>query len=308
MRRILTFSATLVIIAVACNQGPAQSTDDRVLSAERLATTKEYVALNCQSCHAPNADHDSRLAPPFFAIRKHYLKEFPEQADFEKAIKSFVEKPNEEHALMLGAIEKFGLMPPMMVEEEQLRDIATYLYQVEQEHPQHSGKGNGAHGKGPGAEVKRLALSTKKVLGKNLMGALKDGGKEHALSFCNVQAIPLTDSMSNHLKHRIARVSDKARNPDNKANAAELEILNDYQAALNRKEEMSPRIIRGENGDRGYFPILTNPMCLQCHGKIGAELESDFYQKVRELYPEDEATGYGPGELRGMWVVDLDSL
>ena len=308
MRRILTFSVLFIMMAVACNQGQEQATKDKVLSAEKLATTKEYVALNCQTCHSPDADHDSRLAPPFFAIRKHYLKEFPEQADFEKAIKSFVERPNEEHALMLGAIEKFGLMPPMMVEESQLNDIATYLYQVEQIHPQHSDKGEGAHGKGKSAEVKRLALSTKKVLGKNLMGELKEGGKEHALSFCNVQAITLTDSMSQNLKHRIRRVSDKARNPNNKASAEELKVLAEYQQALESKEELGPRMLNNENGNYGYFPILTNPMCLQCHGKIGAELETDFYQKVQQLYPEDEATGYGPGELRGMWVVDLDSL
>src|SRR5690554_4696328 len=53
------------------------------------------------------------------------------------------------------------------------------------------------------------ASTTKATLGKNLTGAIMEGGTEHALDFCNVQAMPLTDSMSLVHNAKIKRVSDK---------------------------------------------------------------------------------------------------
>jgi len=286
---------------MACQSGspaPSEST-----SAEKYSATAEFMRINCESCHSPTANPSTRLAPPFFAIRKHYLKEYPAQADFQAAMQAFLNKPEEEHALMMGAVEKFGLMPPIYVEEEQLNAITEYLFSVEQPHPQHEGGR-----KGRGARVKELALSTKKVLGKNLMGALKEGGKEHALPFCNERALILTDSMSQHLHHKIRRVSDKARNPLNQADSLELSILAEYAALIAEGQEPGPIVRETEFGSRGYFPITTNAMCLQCHGTLGKELDADFYPKIQNLYPQDKAIGYGAGELRGMWVVALDSL
>lgn len=303
MRKIVLSLLSFLVIAAACQQNPAANSDSQSSPEADYTAAKEYLSLNCESCHSPTADHDSRLAPPFFAIRKHYLKDYPKQADFEKAIMDFIQHPKEENALMKGAVAEFGLMPPMLVEPEQARALAAYLFNVEQAKPNHAGVG-----KHQEKEVEKLALATKKVLGKNLMGALEKGGKEHALSFCNVKAYPLTDSMSNALAHSIRRVSDKARNPKNQASEAELAILAKYALALENKEEMTATIVETEAGKMGYFPILTNPMCLQCHGVIGAELEGPFYEKVKALYPEDQAIGYAAGELRGMWVVALDSL
>ena len=28
--------------------------------------------------------------------------------------------------------------------------------------------------------------------------------------------------------------------------------------------------------------------------------------KIHELYPDDKATGYGPNELRGIWVIEMN--
>ncbi len=68
---------------------------------------------------------------------------------------------------------------------------------------------------------KSIALKTKAVLGKNLLTAINSQGTEHAVSFCATQAIPLTDSTAIALNAKIKRVSDKVRNPYNKANTAE---------------------------------------------------------------------------------------
>jgi hypothetical protein len=47
-------------------------------------------------------------------------------------------------------------------------------------------------------------------------------------------------------------------------------------------------------------------MCLQCHGKPGTDISEATTAKLRQLYPNDKATGYGINELRGIWVVEMN--
>jgi len=48
-------------------------------------------------------------------------------------------------------------------------------------------------------------------------------------------------------------------------------------------------------------------MCMQCHGSENEQIDNNTLAKINELYPDDKATGYGVGELRGIWVVEMDS-
>ncbi len=152
----------------------------------------------------------------------------------------------------------------------------------------------------------KYALSTKAVLGKNLFNAINTKGTEGALDFCNIQAIPLTDSMSTVQKVKIKRVSDKNRNPSNAANDSELSYIATTKMRLADGEKALPQI--REVGDKmvGYYPILANQMCLQCHGKPNEDIAANTLTKIKELYPNDKAVGYNVNELRGIWVVEMN--
>ncbi|HZH87071.1 MAG TPA: DUF3365 domain-containing protein [Brumimicrobium sp.] len=150
------------------------------------------------------------------------------------------------------------------------------------------------------------AVTTKQVLGKNLTGAIMEGGTEHALSFCNVQAMSLTDSMSQVHNATITRVSDKPRNPNNAASAKELEQIQFYKnlvAEGKTGKDIQPNVeIKGEQ-IHFYYPILTNEMCLQCHGTKNEVVKPETLAMLSDLYPEDKATGYGDNEVRGIWSI-----
>jgi len=150
------------------------------------------------------------------------------------------------------------------------------------------------------------ASTTKQTLGKNLTGAIMEGGTEHALSFCNVQAMPLTDSMSQVHNATISRVSDKPRNPNNAANNEELKQIQFYKdlvAEGKTGKDIQPNVeIKGDQV-QFYYPILTNEMCLQCHGARNDVVKPETLAMLSELYPEDKATGYGDGEVRGIWSI-----
>jgi hypothetical protein len=56
-------------------------------------------------------------------------------------------------------------------------------------------------------------------------------------------------------------------------------------------------------GRHGYVePIVMQPLCVTCHGE---EIAEPLRQRIAELYPEDRATGFRVGELRGLFWVEL---
>ncbi|MBA6151377.1 Tll0287-like domain-containing protein [Gelidibacter maritimus] len=152
----------------------------------------------------------------------------------------------------------------------------------------------------------QYALSAQAVLGKNLMQAIKKDGTIGALSFCNEKAYPLTDSMAVVHNVQLKRVSDKPRNQNNQANTEELEVIETYKKSIASQDAPEPMVKTSDAGVQIYFPILTNPMCMQCHGKP-KNIESPTLKKLTVLYPEDKALGYDLNEVRGIWKVTFDN-
>lgn len=150
---------------------------------------------------------------------------------------------------------------------------------------------------------KEYALETQKLLGKNLVGAIQKKGVLGALEFCNVQAIPLTDSIAKKHGAIIKRVSDRPRNNNNKANSVELAQIEHFKKLLEQEKEVQPVVISEGNKNKFYYPIITNAMCLQCHGTPNEEIAPETLNKLAGLYPNDMAIGYGPNEVRGIWSI-----
>lgn len=158
----------------------------------------------------------------------------------------------------------------------------------------------------PVVQGKELAQATGRVLVQNLIKAIGESGPEGALEFCNIQAYPLTDSMSTVLNANIKRVSDQARNPNNRANEQELAYILQAKQELAQGKSLNPQMHQANGKNVGYYPIVTNQLCLQCHGKPNEDIQEGTLKKLATLYPEDQAKGYGPNELRGIWVVEMD--
>ncbi len=153
---------------------------------------------------------------------------------------------------------------------------------------------------------KEIALTTKKALGKNLIGQLSSNGATAALSFCNLKAFPITDSMKMALRADISRKTDKPRNPGNRAQGEESDYIRAMKEQLSKGKQPSP-VIKEVNGKMvGYYPIITNKMCLQCHGSPVKDIKPGTLERIKELYPQDKATGYSANQLRGIWVIEMN--
>lgn len=153
------------------------------------------------------------------------------------------------------------------------------------------------------ADGKRITAEAFALLSKNLTEAIAKDGAPGAIGFCSEKALTLTVSVDANLR----RISHKARNPKNKADATELSILNAYRASMKTGQAPEPQVRRNADGSETFFApiVLGNPLCLKCHGAPGTDIDGETLAALRKLYPQDEATGFTLGELRGLWRVDF---
>ncbi|HOZ67892.1 MAG TPA: DUF3365 domain-containing protein [Chitinophagaceae bacterium] len=159
--------------------------------------------------------------------------------------------------------------------------------------------------KSPLETGQEMAMKTKAILGKHLVTAIQDMGTEGAIEFCSSRAIQLTDSMSTVLGSRIKRVAERNRNPVNVASADELSYIKEIKASLTRKENPKPQLKETTETYTAYYPILTDQLCLQCHGDKKTDIKPATLSTLNRLYPGDKATGFKLNELRGIWVVEM---
>lgn len=157
------------------------------------------------------------------------------------------------------------------------------------------------------AEGGEYAMATQKALGGKLMSAIQSGGPAHAVDFCSAAALPITDSLAQHLGVKIKRVSDRNRNPKNSANELELAYIYSAQEAIKAGQSPAPSGRLEGRTFTGYYPITLGALCLNCHGEVGTEIAPSTAAVIDTKYPEDRATGYDLDELRGIWVVAFET-
>ncbi len=149
-----------------------------------------------------------------------------------------------------------------------------------------------------------------KELGQKLQSAMAEGGAVNAISVCNTQAPEIADRVSAQNQVKLSRVGTRARNPVmGVPNDWQAKALAQFDAGLARGDkpadmEFSQTITKADGSKEFHFakPIVLQPMCVACHGgpeQISPEVKS----KLSELYPNDKAVNYQPGQLRGAVVL-----
>ena len=329
MVKIRTMYKFIILITVlfffSCNQSKKSDyskKNTKEVTVEKATTPsgKKLLETKCFVCHNSSTPNDERVAPPMIAIKAHYIGENTSEEEFTNNFLNFVLNPTKEKAVMRGAVKRFGVMPYQKFEEEDLKKIANYLYNYKIEEPSwfkehweskqrksyiNSGKKISQKNtkKTPEEIGLTYAMETKKTLGKNLMGAIQKKGTLHALQFCNEKAYKLTDSMATKFNASIKRVSDKPRNLNNTANTEELNIIKGYKRIVSNKEEIKPVTKQVGNKTKFYYPIITNSMCLQCHGTPNTQIKPETLKELTLLYPTDKAQGYDVNQVRGIWSI-----
>ena len=139
-------------------------------------------------------------------------------------------------------------------------------------------------------------------LKKTLMGELKVKMSESpavAVDFCSKNAMEITKAVAKKHGLNIKRVSEKNRNPQNAADENDKKALMQFAESLKQNGKPQSYVVVD---NKYYEPLITNEMCIVCHGKDGV-ISKETKEKIKQNYPADKAIGYGVGELRGAIVI-----
>lgn len=158
------------------------------------------------------------------------------------------------------------------------------------------------------AEARDAAKALGSQLAAELESAISNHGPLAAVDVCNLRAPAIAAAVSG--AHRsVGRTAIRVRNPANAPDDWERSILERFEDRLARGASPAGletwRVDTADGVRTGRFmkAIPLAPKCVICHGDtIAPKLEA----RIRRLYPEDEATGFAPGDLRGAFSVTLE--
>lgn len=152
-----------------------------------------------------------------------------------------------------------------------------------------------------------VAQAFSKELRERLMEAMQAGGPVEAIAVCNVAAPQIAETHSEASGWSVGRTSLKVRNPGNAPDAWERAVLQQFEARRAAGEdpaaiEFAEVVDRdGAKVFRYIKAIPTAEPCLACHG---SDLAPEVAAKLSQLYPQDMATGFAAGDLRGAFTIE----
>jgi hypothetical protein len=157
-------------------------------------------------------------------------------------------------------------------------------------------------------EARKLSMALPPKLVAVLQEEIAKVGHEGAIGVCRDQAPAMARKASEQSGWNVRRVSLRNRNPKAVPDAWERAALEDFDRRAAAKEPPA-RLERAEvvqeNGvavQRYMRALPTLELCTNCHGAAD-KLSPAVAAKLAELYPQDRATGYQVGDIRGAMTL-----
>ena len=155
------------------------------------------------------------------------------------------------------------------------------------------------------SEAKQIVQGFFKELKGTLVSAMKEKGPAGAVDVCHTKAQEIT-AKHNANGWKVGRTALKIRNPKNAPDAWEKAVLEEFEkkiAAGADPKKLAKAEIVEENGKKVFRfmkAIPTMKPCLTCHGD---KVNPDVLAVIRKHYPQDRATGFKLGQLRGAFTL-----
>lgn len=141
-----------------------------------------------------------------------------------------------------------------------------------------------------------------------LTATMKAKGPTAALEVCNIEAPVITANVSTEQNIEVKRTSLKPRNQLNTPDEWEQNIMRSFEqqksdgAGIATLQESQITTIDGQRTFRYMKAIPTQEACLACHG---ANIKPELQKTISTLYPNDQATGFAAGDIRGAFTVKI---
>lgn len=152
-------------------------------------------------------------------------------------------------------------------------------------------------------EARKAAGSLAQTLGGELKQAMTAGGPEAAIAVCKDKAPKIAAEISQKTGMQVTRVSPKNRHPNAVPDAWEAQAQADLEKRLAAGEKPETldtwQVVDTPKGKvfRYAKGLPVGAVCLNCHGET---ITDGVKAKLATEYPNDKATGYKAGMLRGL--------
>lgn len=145
------------------------------------------------------------------------------------------------------------------------------------------------------------------ALRSKLQETIKTSGFAAAIPVCKDMAPAKAKEVSEKYKASIRRVSLKNRSTSNTPDPYEALMLEnmEHDQAEGKLKEAYVEVVTSANGRKSLRlmkPVVTEALCLNCHG-MPDKLNPEAAKAIKDLYPDDKATGYGLNQIRGAVTV-----
>ncbi|PJK10196.1 hypothetical protein CO614_02850 [Lysobacteraceae bacterium NML120232] len=164
--------------------------------------------------------------------------------------------------------------------------------------------------------AKLRAQQAAKAFSERLQAALKEKlgseGPVAAIGFCKAEAPGIAAAVAKEHGVQIGRipVPHRVRNPQNAIDGWQSKVLEDFRnrvasgAVPSELSFVSSQQLPEGVALRMMKAIEVQPACLACHGQ---QLAEPVRTALAQNYPEDTATGFEAGDLRGALWVEVPS-
>ena len=148
-----------------------------------------------------------------------------------------------------------------------------------------------------------IADDFQQQLGGQLASAMAAGGPVAAIEVCAEVAPEIAAKASRESGAVVGRTALRVRNPDNAPDSDARQVLKAFTERLETGDSMPLEHFGTApgGGNRYMRAIVLQPLCATCHG---ATLAPAVSAAVAARYPQDRATGFAVGELRGAFIID----
>jgi len=152
------------------------------------------------------------------------------------------------------------------------------------------------------AEAKSIVQQFGGALKPQLKKALTEGGVKKAMKVCSIKAPEIAKELSEKTHWKVKRVSLKARNVNAEPDTWERSVLMQFDKRQ-LLGEPAKKLAKAEiiNNEFRFLKAQgVAPLCLTCHG---TDLSDETKKLLNEYYPDDKATGYSLGQVRGAFSL-----
>jgi hypothetical protein len=157
-------------------------------------------------------------------------------------------------------------------------------------------------------DARQVAGAVPPKLLQVLSDEIASHGPAAAMSVCKEKAPQMAKAASEKTGWAIRRVSLRNRNPKAQTDAWERSVLEEFdrRAAAGEAPATLEKYAMVEEAGHKEFRYMkalpVQPICLACHGASDS-LAPEVSERLHTLYPDDKATGYALGQIRGAMTI-----